>query len=193
MSLLNRRKFLTGALFATVAAQATALTDFMQGEPDQPQKQDDLEWFLKDRHPDIAPEILSETARRFSGYKTSALRPAMAGVGASAAYVYLENSKERSAGTQVLALFGVDGLTMAAFNYAVAPVPETHEIEAAIADLTRELNEDQRADLARSVYRHLHRQVVGAPVAPGIAVTMLTKDLVEKRLDRHDVNIPNRD
>lgn len=192
MSILNRRKFLTGSLFAAGAAIAMQASDIVAGNPDRNEKQMGLENYLHDRHPEIQRDIIQGIARRYADYERSPMRPALAGAGAGLAYAYFSDGREHGAGDKAIAVLGGDGLLSALFLMGAKPVAEPDEIKVEISDLTKLLTEDQQQGLANSVYDYLRRHVVGTPVAPAIAVTALSRDMVEKQLDKHDVNLPSQ-
>lgn len=192
MSLLDRRKFLTGGLFATASAFAIKAADIMAPAPERNERQIGLENYLVEKHPEISRDILEQVASRYADFERSSWRPVLAAAGAGAAYAYLEDGREHGPSDKAIAVLGMDGLVSALFGVSVSPVPGSMRIKDGVADLTQSLSDDQRQSLANTVHNYIDGQMIGVPVAPAVFVTVMAKDIVEQQLDKHDVNLPSR-
>lgn len=184
MSLLNRRKFLTGALFATGAAMATSLVDATNGEKREPEKHQELADYLIQQHPDVAPHVLSRIAQRYSDYAPSALRPAIAATGAGLAYAYFQGEEKLFQPMNAAAAVGGASLLRESFEAVSAAVPRRREIKTDIAVFTRDLHPDKTDAIIRSVSFFLEREILGLPAHAGVAGAMVALKPVERYLDR---------
>ena len=98
MSVLNRRGFLTGGLFATTFAIATLQGD-MLNEPAPDDKKSDLHGVLRSQHPDIDSDLLKSIADEFGDYKLNPLRPYIAGAAAAGTYSLIKVTSDENGKT----------------------------------------------------------------------------------------------
>lgn len=191
MSLLDRRNFLTGALYATGFASLTLSYDMGQ-KPNEEANKNGLYNYLADQHPEVMPETLIAIAGEFDDFKLSPIRPYVGGAAAAGTYGYLEYMSgddnknkftEKLTGALGMSLLGDDFLG-AVFSGA----PEYNEALSKVTRHGRDLNEEQIKGITNSVITHVHERTYGTPALPPALLTMVTKEHVENQLDRQDVN-----
>lgn len=186
-SRLQRRQFLMGALFATVAAAGTTGYDMLEEAPERNERQMGLEHFLKEKHADIATNILEVVASRYADYEVTRLRPVLAAIESGALYAYA--NEEHSILEKMFAVGLTDTLATNATAHFIVAIPDRKEIQKSLADITLSLSEKQRSGLADSVFRYLRQEIIGSPGILPASAAALGKGFIESRLDKIDSNL----
>ena len=191
MSVLNRRGFLTGGLFATTFAIATLQGD-MLNEPAPDDKKSNLHTALINQHPEIDADLLQEIADEFGDYKVNPLRPYIAGAAAASTYSMIKLTSDENGKTSFFNRLGAGMAPPALFDNFMGPtlsnLPEAEGVYNSIKAKGAELNEEQAINLTRTVFGYLYVTQHGAPSLLPSAFAMMTTELVEKQLDKQDVN-----
>lgn len=191
MSVLNRRGFLTGGLFATTFAIATLQGD-MLNEPAPDDKKSDLHGVLRSQHPDIDSDLLKSIADEFGDYKLNPLRPYIAGAAAAGTYSLIKVTSDENGKTNFFNRLGAGMAPPMLFDnfmgHTLSNLPETEGVYNSIKAKGVELKEEQAINLTRTVLGYLYVMQHGAPSLLPSAFAMMTTELVEKQLNRQDAN-----
>lgn len=191
MSVLNRRGFLTGGLYATTFAIATLQGD-MLNEPEPKAKKSDLHAVLTNQHPDINVDLLKAIANEFGDYTVNPMRPYIGGAAAASTYSIIKLTSDENGKTSFFNRLGAGMAPPALFDNFLGPalsnLPEVEGVYDVIKAKGAELKEEQAINLTRTVFGYLYVKQHGAPSLLPSAFAMMTTELVEKQLDKQDIN-----
>ena len=192
MSLLNRRGFLTGSLFATGFAIATLQGDIL-GEPDNDIKKSNLHTLLLNEHPDLDPDFLKNVADEFGEYEMSASRPYVAGAAAAGTYSAIKFTADENGNPGIFNRLGAGLAPPVIMDLQLGPafatnLPDPNEIYNSIKAKGAELTDEQAVAVTRTVLGYHYVMGHGVPTLLPSAMTMITTELVEKQLDKQDIN-----
>ncbi len=186
MSLLDRRQFLTGGIFASATALSTQVFDITM-QPDQYERLRGLEEYLSEKNPDIERNIINNVAKRYDDFAPSLLRPALAGGASAGVYAFL-GTEENSHFNKFLYAFAADGVASTVGGVAV-DITSVSTIRNDIADLTKSLSSEQSDKLAKSIHTYLESKIIGSPAWPAALITAFGKEHAENKLDQLENNM----
>ncbi len=197
MSLLNRRKFLSSALFATVSALATTAVDYEANtNPQNPEEMgQELLAYLAEQQPGIKAETLAVIAKSFEiSQPRSALRPAAAALGGGLLYYFTAGCREKGEDIKMpQKIMNGGGLSIgidAGGTLLAGGIPPMETIIKKIDALQLPLNGEEIDMIADDIWVYFKKKIYGAAsFVPALAASMLT-DSIESGLDRLDVNTP---
>lgn len=191
MSVLNRRGFLTGGLYATTFAIATLQSD-MLNEPAPEDKKSDLYAVLTSQHPGMDADLLKSIADEFGDYKLNPLRPYIGGAAAAGTYALIKTTGDENGQTNFFNRLGAGMAPPVILDNFAGPflsnLPGAEGVYNSIKAKGTQLTEEQAINITQTVYGYLYMKQHGVPSLLPSLFAMMTTEYVEKQLDTQDVN-----
>ena len=164
----------------------------MFGQPETDDKKSNLFNALKQQHPDMDDALLQDIANEYGDYTLNPLRPYIAGAAAGSTYSIIKLTSDENGKTSFFNRLAAGLAPLTLFDNMMGPMlanmPAAEGVYNSIIAKDANITDEQALQLTQTVFSYLYVMQHGAPAFVPTAVTMMTTELVEKQLDKQDVN-----